>query len=107
MTDAVMRKWEAQIARSDIPVWKEAFMARVLPVMRDIDGFGGISVLASQDSDPCKMTVLTRWKDMAAIKALAGDDPAKTYLPDFMEPFFPSYDERATFHDEVVLEVTR
>ena len=44
---------------------------------------------------------------MAAIKALAGDDPAKTYLPDFMEPFFPSYDERATFHDEVVLEVTR
>lgn len=107
MTDAVVRKWEAQIARRDVVAWKDTFMDRVFPTMRAIEGFRGISVMVAQDGDPCRMTVLTRWADMQAIEALAGDDPGRTYLPDFMEPFFPSYDERATFHDEVLLEMAQ
>ena len=104
MTGAVMRKWEAQIARGDIGAWKETFLSRVLPAMRDIEGFRGLSVLASHADDPCRMTVLTRWKDMEAVTRFAGGDPGKTYLPDFMKPFFPSWDARATFHDEILLE---
>ena len=107
MTNAVIRKWEAHIARTDVSAWKDTFMSRVLPMMRDVEGFRGISVLASRDGEPCRMTVLTRWADMDAIKRFAGDDPGRTYLPDFMERFFPAYEKRATFHDEVVLEVTQ
>jgi hypothetical protein len=72
--------------------------------MQGIDGFEGVTVLAAREGDPCTMTVQTRWRGMDAISRFAGDRPAQTYLPDFMVPFFPKYDELASFHDEVLAE---
>ncbi len=104
MTDVIVRKWEAMIARSDIAAWKETFMERVFPHMKGIDGFKGVTVFAAREGDPCIMTVQTNWRDMEAVVRFAGDDPARTYLPDFMVPFFPKYEAFATFHDQVLAE---
>jgi hypothetical protein len=75
--------------------------------MRDVEGFCGITVHAEREGDPCRLTVMTAWDDMEAVKRFAGQAPAKTVMPDFMAPFFPSYDGEATFHDEVLLEAVK
>jgi antibiotic biosynthesis monooxygenase len=105
MTGGVVRKWEATMARKDVDRWRETFLSRVYPGMSAIAGFKGIRVLLSRDADPCRMTVLTTWDDMAAVESFAGKDPARTVLPDFMAPFFPDHSPKATFHDDLPLEV--
>lgn len=104
MNTSVVRRWEATVNRADIDEWVETYRARVLPGVRAIDGFEGVSFLARRGEDPCHVVALTKWRDMDAITAFAGDNPSKTVLPDFMARFFLSYDADATFYDEVLQE---
>ena len=104
MSDAVVRKWEATVARVDLDGWVDTFRSRVLPTMRAVDGFGDVTFLARRDDDPCHVIVLTKWRDMAAVVAFAGEQAARTVLPDFMARFFRSHDTEATFYDEILRE---
>ncbi len=104
MTGAVVRRWEATLARDDLTAWVEAFRSRVLPKMRAVDGFHDVTFLARREEDPCHVVVLTKWRDMAAVAAFAGQDAAKAVLPDFMARFFKAYDAEATFYDEILRE---
>ena len=104
MNGAVVRRWEATVARDDLTAWAETFHSRVLPKMRAVDGFRDVAFLARRDEDPCHVVVLTGWRDMAAVAAFAGQDAAKAVLPDFMARFFRAYDAEATFYDEILRE---
>jgi len=104
MSGAVVRRWEASVARGDIGAWVATFRDRVLPGMRAVQGFRSVTFLAERDADPCRVCVLTRWDDMDAVRRFAGDAPARTVLPDFMARFFTEHDAEATFHDEVLVE---
>ncbi len=104
MSDAVVRRWEAVVARDDIQEWIDTFRARALPGMQAVDGFNSVSFLVRRDQDPCHVVVLTKWRDMAAVAAFAGKEAAKTVMPDFMAKYFKSYDAEATFYDEVLQE---
>ena len=104
MSGAVVRRWEATVARGDLDGWIDTFRARVLPGMCALDGFRSVSFLAKRDDDPCHVVVLTKWRDMAAITRFAGENAARTVLPDFMARFFKTYDAEATFYDEVFRE---
>jgi len=104
MTGAIVRRWEATMARGDIGAWLETFRARAFPGMRAVDGFRDIRIHAEQGADPCRVTVLTTWQDMEAVRSYAGDAPARTVMPDFMAPFFKDYDAEARFYDELLVE---
>lgn len=104
MTGPVVRKWEATVARDDVDEWIATYRQRVLPGMREIAGFRGVQFLAEREGDPCAVTVLTTFDDMSAVRRFAGDDPARTVLPDFMARFFPSFEQRARFYDVVLAE---
>jgi len=104
MTSAIIRRWEASAPRSKIGNWVETFKARAFPHMAGVEGFLGVTFLAERSGDPCRVTVLTKWEDESALRRYAGEDYAKTVMPDFMAPFFTEYDAEATFHDEVFSE---
>ncbi len=105
MSRPVVRRWKASIARGDVEEWLDTFKARAFPHMRAVEGFLGIRILVSRQGDPCRATVLTSWQDMEAVRRYAGQDPARTVMPDFMAKFFPEYEAQATFHDEVMVEL--
>ncbi|MCC1492297.1 hypothetical protein [Cognatishimia sp. F0-27] len=94
------------MGRDDVEAWVETYRARVLDQVRAIDGFRAVEFLVAREGDPAAVTVLTTWDDMGSVRAFAGDDPARTVLPDFMVRFFTSHDARATFYDQVLLETT-
>ncbi len=104
MTGPIVRKWQATIARGDIDAWVGTFRDRAFPGMRAVEGFRDVTFLAEREADPCRVTVLTTWDDLDAVRRYAGTDPARTVMPDFMAPFFPDYDAQATFHDQVLVE---
>ncbi len=107
MTGPLVRRWEAVSARADLGDWVATYRDRVLPAMKDVPGFLGVTFHAERDADPCRITVLTAWADMDAVKAFAGDDPARAVVPDFMARFFVDHDATASFHDELLLESNR
>lgn len=92
------------MSRDDLNDWVETFRARVLPGMRSIDGFRDVTFLAKRDEDPCHVIVQTKWRNMAAVTAFAGERAANTVLPDFMARFFKTHDAQATFYDEILRE---
>ena len=92
------------MAREDLSAWVETYRTRVLPGVRAVDGFLDVTFLARRDEDPCHVVVLTKWRDMAAIVAFAGEQAAKTVLPDFMARFFKTHDAEATFYDQILRE---
>ncbi|MFD1158258.1 antibiotic biosynthesis monooxygenase [Roseovarius aestuarii] len=104
MSSAVVRRWEATVARDDLTACVETFRERVLPNMRAIDGFRDATFLARRDEDPAHLIVLTKWRDMAAVVAFAGDQAAKAVVPDFMAGFFKTQDAEATFYDQILRE---
>ena len=104
MSGSIVRRWEATVARVDLDDWVETFRERVLPSMRKVSGFRDVTFLAKCNEDPSHVIVLTKWRDMAAVVAFAGEHAAKTVLPDFMARFFVDSDEEATFYDEILRE---
>lgn len=104
MNGLVIRRWEATVARADLDAWVATYRERVLPSMRKIGGFVGVAFLAKRDEEPSQVMVLTKWRDMAAVVAFAGEHPAKTVLPDFMARFFVEHDDEAAFYDEILWE---
>lgn len=95
------------MARSDLSDWVHTYRERVLDGMKAVDGFRGVTFHAERDADPCRVTVLTAWDDMDAVRQFAGDDPATAVIPDFMARFFVAADTKASFHDELLLEANR
>lgn len=106
MSGCVVRRWEATVARDDLDGWVATYRDRVLDKVKSEDGFQSVAFHSEHEGDPCKVTVLMKWRDMEAVKRFAGDDPAKAVIPDFMQPYFIDADARATFHDEILLEAS-
>ena len=104
MTDAITRRWDGLVKRADLSVWIEKLQEKALPLMRGVDGWQGISCLAARDGDPCRVSVTTKWKDEAALRAFAGDSLTLAVMPKFMAPFFVDYDAHATLHTEIFVE---
>ena len=107
MTGAIARRWEGVVKRADLKDWVGTFRERVLPGMRAIDGWRGVSFLCEQTGDPCRVSVTTMWKDEAALRNFSGDNLTRAVVPDFMARFFVEYDADATLHTELFLETGR
>ena len=104
MTDGVVRRWEASVRRDDFDDWIGTYRERVLPHVREMDGFRSVAFHANREGDPCRVTVLMEWDDMDAIRRFAGEDPAKAVVPEFMAKFLPECEASATFHDVLLVE---
>ena len=104
MTGGLVIPLEASVRRSDYECRVASFHKQALPEMASIEGYRSISFHAARLSDPCCVTMLSVWDDLAGLRRLAADDPARTYLPDFMAPLFMDGDAEATFHDENPVE---
>ncbi len=72
--------------------------------MRRVPGFCSISIHAERDTEACRVTVQTTWDSMEAIRAYAGDYPAKAVVPDFLADFLLEYDSEVSFHGESILQ---
>jgi heme-degrading monooxygenase HmoA len=73
------RVWKGWATAENAGAYEELFRERILPGLRDIDGFVGAYVLRRDSGDEVEITTLTLFGSMEAIRAFAGEDPTKAH----------------------------
>jgi heme-degrading monooxygenase HmoA len=76
----IARSWSGRTTVERQDAYPSHFRRNVLPVLRQIDGFLGALLLREARDGAVVYQVLTRWRDMAAIRAFAGDDPSQAVV---------------------------
>lgn len=90
-TGAVVRHWSARTTEDQLPKYLEHFSKSVLPELRRVAGFLGVSVSVRHTGSEAEIFVETTWRSLEAIRGFAGSDleaavvapEAATLLTDF------------------------
>ena len=99
----IVRSWRGRARSSNASAYIEFFKRKVLPILRGIDGFAGVSLLRQSRSNEVEFLVLTRWTSLGAIRAFAGDDIRKAVVEPEAAALLASFD-RSVEHFEVAEE---
>jgi heme-degrading monooxygenase HmoA len=75
----------------------------VLPQLRALPGFLGISLMQAQRGDRVEIVVSSRWDSMGAIRAFAGPAPEQAVVEPAAREVLVEFDDVVSHYD-VVLE---
>jgi heme-degrading monooxygenase HmoA len=99
----IVRAWRGLAAAGKQDAYPEHFRRNVLPDLKAIDGFLGVSLLRRATSNGVEFLVLTRWTSMDAIHAFAGSEVGRAVVEPQAMTALVDYD-RTVAHYEVVDE---
>ena len=99
----IVRTWAATTSREKNDQYLRTVRELVLPRFERAEGYLGAYFLRKDVGPVCHYLVLTYWESMDAVRLLAGDDPARAYIPDEIRAALDQCDDTAE-HFEVVIE---
>jgi len=96
------RVWKGWATAENAGAYEELFRERILPGLRDIDGFVGAYVLRRDSGDEVEITTLTLFGSMEAIRAFAGEDPTKAHVTLEARLLLSRFEETVVHHHVAV-----
>ena len=97
----VFRMWTARADARGVVAYREHFEQVVLPELRGLAGFAGVSLLTREHDRLTEIAVITRWQSRAAIRAFAGADLGTAVVAREAKELLASWDAHVTHYDEV------
>lgn len=95
----IARTWRGW-AESDRPDDYPAHFERIVaPALVATPGFVDAQLLQHRQGDRIEFTVITRWRDRAAIAAFAGDDPERAVVEPAAVAALVDFEERVRHHE--------
>jgi heme-degrading monooxygenase HmoA len=101
----IVRVWRSRASHENADAYPAHFRDKVVPELHRVPGFVGAELLRRDLADDLEYTVLTRWRDLAAVKAFAGSDPTRAVVEPAAAVSLVEFDEHVTHH-ELVHQVT-
>ncbi len=98
----IIRLWRATTTVANAPAYERHLRENVVPQLKRIPGYRGITLLRRDCGDRAELQVLTRWVSMEAIHEFAGDDPELAVVEPEAKAVLLDFDSRVT-HFDVVL----
>jgi heme-degrading monooxygenase HmoA len=84
---------------ANVPAYERHLRENVVPQLRRLPGFLGITLLRRDRGDRAELQVLTRWKSMDSISKFAGEDPELAVVEPEAKAVLLEFDSRVThFH---------
>jgi heme-degrading monooxygenase HmoA len=99
----IVRVWRAVATRQKAPAYRAHLEQSVLPQLRALPGFLGITLLKAERGDRVEMVVTSRWTSMEAIRAFAGSVPERAVVEPAARAVLVEFDDFVS-HYEVALE---
>ena len=99
----IVRTWVAYAKPGNARAYREHVKGAMLPQLRKIEGFLGLSVCQAEQGDRVEVLVISRLASMDAIKAFAGPKPERAVVDPAVRTIMSEFDDFAT-HYEVLLE---
>ena len=100
----IVRAWRGRAAAANPEGYVGHFREKVLPELRRVDGFIGVSLLRAPHPGGVEFLVLTRWRSIAAIRAFAGDEITRAVVEPGAVAALIDFDATVT-HYEVLEEI--
>ena len=95
MSGEVVRTWSGVTALDDAEPYLRHLREDTLPHLRSLDGFSGVEVLRrALGPDEVEFVVQTRWSDLDAIHAFAGDALHVAVVPAAARACLRRFDDR-------------
>jgi heme-degrading monooxygenase HmoA len=99
----IVRTWVAYARPGNARAYREHVQGSVLPQLRKLPGFLGLSVCEAGRGDRVEILVISRWTSLDAIKSFAGPKPERAVVEPGARAILSEFDDFAT-HYEVLLE---
>jgi len=99
----IVRVWRAIAAPGNAPAYREHLEHVVLPQLRMLPGFIGITLMQCTRDGRIELVVSSRWESMAAIRAFAGSNSERAVVEAAARSLLIGFDN-AVSHYEVSLE---
>jgi heme-degrading monooxygenase HmoA len=99
----IVRVWRAVATPGRAPAYCEHLEQAVLPQLRALPGFLGVTLMQTDRGDRVEMVVSSRWETMAAIRAFAGSAPEQAVVEPAARAVLLEFDDFVT-HYAVMLE---
>lgn len=104
-TAAIVRHWSARAAEANLPKYLEYFSKTVLPELRRVKGFLGVTVSVHHGANGAEIFVETTWRSREAIRAFAGADLEAAVVAPEAAALLTTFDHRVR-HTEVAISAT-
>jgi heme-degrading monooxygenase HmoA len=99
----IVRVWRAVATRENAPAYRRHLEQSVLPQLRELPGFLGLTLMKAERGDRVEMVVSSRWESMDAIRAFAGSVPERAVVEPAARAVLAEFDDFVSHYD-VALE---
>ncbi len=97
----IARLWSARASAPQCRAYLEHFDRRVVPKLRELEGYVGAAVLTRRADREVEILVATLWRSMEAIQQFAGRDVEAAIVAEEAAALLTEFDRRVR-HFEVV-----
>ncbi len=98
---SIVRWWRASTTIANAPAYERLLREKVVPQLKGIPGFLGITLLRRDRGNRAELQVLTRWNSVDAIRKFAGEDPERAVVEPEAQAVLLEFDSRVTHFDVV------
>ena len=102
---AIVRQWSARATEAQLPKYLDHFSKSVLPELRRVNGFLGVTVSILHGANEAEILVETAWRSLEAIRAFAGADLEAAVVAPEAAALLTDFDRRAR-HSEVAISAS-
>lgn len=104
-TGAILRRWSAHATEGQLPKYLEYFSKNVLPELRRVNGFLGVTVSIHHGANEADIFVASTWRSLEAIRGFAGADLEAAVVAPEAAALLKDFDRRVR-HYEVAISAS-
>jgi heme-degrading monooxygenase HmoA len=102
----IARVWTARTTAANSTAYRQHLEQHVLPALRAIAGYAGMTLQSRTDGEGVEVVVTTRWSSLEAVRRFAGDDFERAVVAEEATTLLTAWDRRVR-HYEIVLNDER
>ena len=95
----IVRVWRAMAAPGNAPAYREHLERVVLPQLRGLPGFIGLTLMQRKRDDHIELVVSSRWESMAAVRTFAGTNPERAVVEPAARSVLIGFDHAVSHYD--------
>jgi heme-degrading monooxygenase HmoA len=100
----IARLWSARTTESQSPAYLDHFSHTVLPRLRELNGYAGMTVLTRRTGAEIEILVATVWRSLDAIRRFAGPDLEAAVVADEAAALLTDFDRRVRHYELVMAD---
>ena len=95
----ISRVWHGWTKPEHAHAYEALLRSEILPGIHRVPGFRGATLLRRRDGNEEEFVTITRFDDLDAVRAFAGEDYTRAVIAPDAKPLLSRYDERSVHYD--------